>query len=199
MYNNMQFILMPLIGAFIGWATNLLAIKLLFRPIQPVKIPFTPFVVQGVIPKRKEDISRNIAEALEKEIISSDEIVERLTSDKIKDQLLTQIKKHVFEKVSLKLPGFLSGTIKNILNEIIDKYGVSILNELEGNIISSLKGEINLQKMVEEKINSFDFEQLENIIIQLAKSELKQIEVLGGVIGFFVGLIQAGVSYLLVF
>ena len=38
--------------------------------------------------------------------------------------------------------------------------------------------------MVEDKINSLDLAQLEDIIIMLSKRELRQIEVLGGVIGF---------------
>ena len=38
----MQFvtiIFMVIIGAVIGWITNILAIKLLFRPLRPYKIP----------------------------------------------------------------------------------------------------------------------------------------------------------------
>ncbi|MEI3219612.1 MAG: DUF445 family protein [Lachnoclostridium sp.] len=45
----------PLIGAVIGYCTNYIAVKMLFRPLKAIKIgrftlPFTP----GMIPKKKE-------------------------------------------------------------------------------------------------------------------------------------------------
>lgn len=42
---------LAIIGAFIGWMTNVFAIKLLFRPLQPVNI--LGIKLQGLIPKRK--------------------------------------------------------------------------------------------------------------------------------------------------
>ena len=48
-----QLILMTVVGTFIGWITNYIAIKLLFRPYKEINI--LGFKLQGVIPKRKND------------------------------------------------------------------------------------------------------------------------------------------------
>ncbi|MDD6065009.1 MAG: DUF445 family protein, partial [Firmicutes bacterium] len=52
--NWIQIFAGPAIGAVIGYCTNYVAVKMLFRPLKPIRIgkftlPFTP----GVIPKRK--------------------------------------------------------------------------------------------------------------------------------------------------
>ncbi|MEG0107985.1 MAG: DUF445 family protein, partial [Lachnospiraceae bacterium] len=57
--NELNWIAGPLIGAVIGYCTNYIAVKMLFRPLYPVKIgrftlPFTP----GMIPKGKERLAK---------------------------------------------------------------------------------------------------------------------------------------------
>ncbi|MBE5773178.1 MAG: DUF445 family protein [Clostridiales bacterium] len=71
-----QIISGPAIGAVIGYFTNYIAVKMLFRPYKPVKIgnwtlPFTP----GVIPRRKGDLARAIGNAIENNLLSSDDIL----------------------------------------------------------------------------------------------------------------------------
>lgn len=53
--HQFAFLLTPLLGCLIGYVTNSLAVKMLFRPYRPLRIgkfriPFTP----GMIPKDKE-------------------------------------------------------------------------------------------------------------------------------------------------
>ena len=199
MNSYIQLAFMPIIGALIGWGTNLFAIKLIFRPLNPIKIPFLGIEIQGLIPKRRLDISRNIGEALEHEIISPEEIIENLTSEKAKVELIKYIRDIVVVRVGEKLPGFIPsgfrGSIANYLGDMIDRNGNEIFDEMKTTLARKAKEELRLKELVEDKINSFDLEQLEDLIITLSNQELKQIEVLGGVIGFFVGLVQAVISY----
>jgi len=44
--------------------------------------------------------------------------------------------------------------------------------------------------MIEEKISLFELEEIEEMILKIAKSELKHIEYLGGVLGFLIGITQ---------
>lgn len=55
----------PVIGGVIGYFTNYIAVKMLFRPKTAIKIgsftvPFTP----GIIPKRKPALARAIGQAV---------------------------------------------------------------------------------------------------------------------------------------
>lgn len=73
-------IILPLaLGAVIGYVTNYIAVKMLFRPYSPVKIggrtlPFTP----GVIPKNKSRIAKACGAAVEGSLFSQDDIKEAI-------------------------------------------------------------------------------------------------------------------------
>ncbi len=82
---NIEFITAPLIGGIIGFITNSLAIKMLFRPYKEIRIfgihlPFTP----GLIPKEKPRIARAIAQVISNYILDQNTILEALASESIK-------------------------------------------------------------------------------------------------------------------
>ncbi|KXG77647.1 hypothetical protein AN618_10240 [Fervidicola ferrireducens] len=191
-YPIFQLVFTPLIGAFIGWQTNVLAIRLIFRPLKPIKILGMEF--QGLIPKRRKELAKNIGEVLEREIISSDDIINRLTAEEMKLQILSRIKSIIEQKINEKLaylPGSLKTVIANFLLDAVDRNGEMVYEELKKDLTAKVKEKFKLGSMVEEKLNSLDLNQLEELIVKLSKKELRQIELLGGVIGFFIGLIQA--------
>ena len=65
----------PLLGAFIGYLTNRVAIRMLFRPLKrwkigPLPLPMTP----GVIPSKRHEFAANIGEMVGEHLLTSDEI-----------------------------------------------------------------------------------------------------------------------------
>ena len=70
----------PIIGAAIGYFTNYIAVKMMFRPLYPVKIgsrtlPFTP----GIIPRGKSRLAKAIGEAVGKNLLTEESFAETLT------------------------------------------------------------------------------------------------------------------------
>ena len=183
-----QLALMPIIGGLIGWSTNLFAIKLIFRPLRPVKIPLLGLEIQGLIPKRRLDISRNIGEALEHEIISPEDIIENMISEKTKSEVIAYIKDIIVARVGEKLPGLIPSSfresIAGYIGNIINRNGEEIFDELKVTLIEKTKEQLQLKELVEEKSTLLTLKSWKNLIIRLSKQELKQIEVLGGIIGF---------------
>ena len=49
---------------------------------------------------------------------------------------------------------------------------------------------VKISDIVEEKINNYEIQKVEEIIIAIAKKELKHIEILGGILGLLIGAIQ---------
>ena len=76
--------------------------------------------------------------------------------------------------------------IENIVEEEFSKY----INELSKDIVHKAQDRINIQEIVENKINELDLYELENIILSIAEKELKHIEVLGLILGFLIGIVQ---------
>ena len=49
---------------------------------------------------------------------------------------------------------------------------------------------IDISSMVEERINSMELEEVEQLTLEVASRELKYIEYLGGILGGLIGLVQ---------
>lgn len=177
------------IGAFIGWMTNVFAIKLLFRPLKPVRI--LGFELQGLIPKRRLEIAMSIGETVEKELVSINDIIDKFVEDLDKTEIKRMIKNKIEEIIRKKLPPFIPmGMVMGIVDEIIEHQGDELIDEITEKMIRKATGSINISQMIEDNINAFDLEKLEKITLELASNELKHIEYLGGLIGFLIGVVQ---------
>lgn len=187
-------ILLSVIGAVIGWTTNVFAIKLIFRPLKPIKIPILNFSIQGLIPKRKAEIAHSIGHTVETELVSIEEIIDKLIEEENKGQIISEIKKKVRtiaeEKMPSLIPGAIRGMILVYVDEIIESEGENAINELSEKLIHKATSKVSISEIIEEKINDFELEKLEEIILGIAKKELKHIELLGGLIGFVIGFMQ---------
>jgi len=184
---------MSLIGAIIGWSTNIVAVRLLFRPIQPIKIPFTPFAIQGLIPKRHADIALSVSRTIEKELIDLEDLLRQMIESMDKAAVLSLLKEKLTKSIKAQLPTLLqsfSGTIEKYVNEMVDQQGEGLLTEVTETLMHKALEKVSISELVEKRILALDMESMEMMIIDLAKKELKQIELLGGVLGFLIGIIQ---------
>ena len=190
-----QFLIMIIISGAIGWITNWVAIKMLFRPHK--EINFGLFKIQGLIPKRRAEIGTGIANIIQNELISVKDVISNIDrvefskrlNDLIDDVLDKNLKKKVKEKFPLlqmffsdKVAKDVGNTIKDIVMENQEKIFEIFSNYAEENI--------DFEVIISDKISNFSLDKLEEIITLLAKKELKHIEVLGAVLGVLIGAIQ---------
>jgi uncharacterized membrane protein YheB (UPF0754 family) len=59
---------------------------------------------------------------------------------------------------------------------------------------AELKTELDLERIVTEKVAGFSSDKLEGILYQIMASEFRFVEILGGVLGFLIGLLQVGIT-----
>ena len=150
---NYEFLLGPVVGAIIGGITNGIAIKMLFRPIKPIKIggytvPFTP----GVIPKEKPRIARKIGAVISKELLNEDVLKTWL----LKEEIYQAIGKSVdsfFQENSIN-----QQTIEEALCEMVGKerstyYTCEIEEQLTEKLYHKLL-QMNLGNKIVDKIQS---------------------------------------------
>jgi molecular chaperone DnaK (HSP70) len=71
-----------------------------------------------------------------------------------------------------------------------------IIGQVVESVRDYLTAEIQVKQIVEEKINQFDLDELEDMVRGVASTELRFIEILGGVLGFIIGLVQMGIMIL---
>ena len=190
-----QLLVMVLISGAIGWITNWVAIKMLFRPHK--EINFGLFKIQGLIPKRKAEIGSGIASIIQNELISVKDVISNIDREEfskrlnklIDDVLDKNLKKKVKEKFPLlqmfftdKVAKDIGNTIKEIVMENQEKIFEIFSNYAEENI--------DFEVIISDKISNFSLDKLEEIITLLAKKELKHIEVIGAILGMVIGAVQ---------
>nr|AGS52375.1 hypothetical protein [uncultured bacterium contig00077] len=81
----MVFLIPPVVGAFIGYSTNVVAIKMLFRPLKEarlfgLRLPFTP----GILPKQRYRLSQSIGAMVERELLTPQVIRARLAQEDVR-------------------------------------------------------------------------------------------------------------------
>ena len=193
MNNIIRILILAIIGRLIGYITNVIAIKLIFRPINPIKIPILNIEIIGMIPKRKTEIATNIAKVVEEQFISVDEITDNIITEQDKQHIIDYIKVRVklilSEKMTL-IPSTIRNLVQNYVSEIIEDEIREGIDELSEEMIIKTKNRINIKEIIENKINELDLYELETIILQIVKNELRHIEVLGLILGFFIGIVQ---------
>lgn len=183
---------MPIVGALIGWITNILAIRLLFRPQKPKRLFFLTF--QGVIPKRRTEISIALAHAVEAELLRIDEVLEDALSPKLQDEIMSRVVEVIQSRTEERLPALLPAVLRKlILTQVarVSREEIAMqMPTLSKDLAALLTGNIDVRTVVEARLNAMDIDTLEAMIVRLAHKELKTIEYLGAALGFIVGLLQ---------
>jgi len=92
----LQYLTPPALGAFIGYITNKIAIKMLFRPLKAwrvlgLRIPMTP----GVIPSKRYEFAANMGEMVGDHLLTSKEIGHALTQPTFQQHLYSLIEERV--------------------------------------------------------------------------------------------------------
>lgn len=191
----LKLIILPVVGAFIGWVTNWLAVVLIFRPHRPWRIPVVGLVVQGLVPKRKNELARAIGDVVERDLLPADQVLERLTGEKARDEVVAAIGESVERRVLERLPPYLprgiSAGLSAYLGELSRREAAHFLEQSRDKLLAKTREALDFRRIVEDRIDSFSLVEMERLVLRIASRELQHIVWLGAVLGFLVGLIQA--------
>lgn len=189
-----RWLIPPLVGGFIGWMTNVLAIRMLFYPRRPWRVPVVGWVIQGVLPRRQGELARQLGEVIASELLRSDDLVARLVTPATRAELAASVAARAEERVRGWLPGFLPGSwregLLEIVRERVREEGDRLLTEVLQDWAQGLGERVDVAGIVENRVREFDLEKLERVIVQLSHRELRAIELMGGLLGVLIGLGQ---------
>ncbi|WKY45824.1 DUF445 family protein [Eubacteriaceae bacterium ES2] len=121
----------PIIGGIIGLITNGIAIKMLFRPINPIflfgfQIPFTP----GLIPKEKPRIAKSLGQVVSTHILNEETLKKGLSSPDLDEKILLSIDRFIENHQNSTL------TVKEfVLSLTGDDKGLAVLESAEVKIV----------------------------------------------------------------
>ena len=186
------------VGGFIGWVTNVLAIKALFHPREPVRAGGISF--QGLLPKRQPELARNLGSIIEGELFSLDEVLKDFQPEDFDPLIREAVHKYrqdLEEAVRPKLEPFGAQFLLNPLLGGFEERAFNILRrqvpEIAEKAIRHLHRKVSVKDLVQAKIEAMDIMRLEDLINRIADREMKLIMRLGGVLGVVMGIAQYAV------
>ncbi len=152
---TLEWVIPPVVGAVIGYSTNWLAIKMLFKPYKKIKIkgipiPFTP----GVIPKERKRIASKLGEVVQGYLLTEDVIIEELLSESVKSRIITAVTHAISNPTEpLQEEGFadqLNQTFGRTAQQLILSHKTSIIDSITQSIVNYSK-----KMSMKELVHSF--------------------------------------------
>ncbi len=169
----------------------MLAIKSLFRPYRVLKIG--RFKIQGLLPRYQEEIAVKIGKALEKEILNRETMTQHWENLGLEEEAEKALKRFLQGKINrwfLFVPATLQTGILNGMQKVLEKDIKNEIEEIRNGLTHRLIEDSNLADLVGEKIKNLPLKEVESLVFGIASRELRFIELFGGLLGFFVGLVQ---------
>jgi len=186
-----------LIGAVIGWLTNYVAVKMLFRPHRPVFFG----LIQGLIPKRRRELAENIGDVIAKNLISSQDIREKLADKDLEREMARQIDEILDKRMKDIFARHFRMLQPLMVPEVMKKIRIKIRDEIlshKDSLIEAMLSHVdiagNLKDIIAKNVDSFSLDELETMTWTLTSRELKSIELIGAVLGAVIGFFQYLIS-----
>lgn len=189
-------ITIPIEGAFIGWVTTYLAILMIFRPRKPVYI--FGWKLQGIVPKKRHEIAMSIGRSVERDMISIDDFEDLISEVNLEGEVMSIIDKYIDEKLTRSSEStFVGRTYNSVLDGVKVRLKAYLAHEISSNandiiksFIERLETDFDIQEIVARRIDSYDVETLEDVVFGFTRREFKFLEIMGGVFGYLIGIIQ---------
>lgn len=130
----------PLIGSVIGYFTNYIAVKMLFKPLRPVyigkkQLPFTP----GLIPKRKDQLAEAVGRAVSEKLLTGEDLAQALPVDSIKEHVADHVWEQ-FEALKEKEETVKEIGVKYISGEKYDQLSAELEDVFTRKTVDAVKG-----------------------------------------------------------
>lgn len=180
------YIVAPLVGGVIGYITNDIAIRMLFRPhtakyVFGIKVPFTP----GIIPKEKGRIAEAIGGAISQNLMNQEVLERYLLSDEMTLKVRTSVED--FLNIQKKNEESVADFLRHYISE----------EELQG-IIASVNS--NLTNQVHSKLTDSEVgKNVAHVVVEHVVDKMKAMdptEILSGFAGGLGGLKAAAITML---
>lgn len=141
---------MVVIGSLIGGVTNHLAIKMLFRPHNPVyiwgkRLPFTP----GLIPRRRDELAKQLGKTVVKYLLTPDTFRAKFFNATMREKVLEWLGQQTKEKIF---------TEEKTLQQWLDQAGLS-----------------HAPEMIEKKLDDLIVQQVGQVQNVLATQTVEQL------------------------
>jgi len=190
--------ILPVCGVFVGYCTNVIALKIIFQPVHPLYMCSGRYKIQGLFLKRQEEVSALYGEQIAEALLTPDVLMQALINGPRKEVMSKLVYKHVHDCMedvaALYKPFFLMSIGAETWVAFRDGVCAEFWARLPC-LLDSIKGymgeAMELQRTLSLRLGALppqDFERLLHAVFE--RDEIKLILV-GALLGAVVGVLQA--------
>ncbi|MBC8316677.1 MAG: DUF445 family protein [Desulfobulbaceae bacterium] len=149
---SLQFLAPPVLGAFIGYMTNYVAIKMLFRPLKAwrvlgIRVPMTP----GVIPSKRNQLAENIGEMVGAHLLTSADVSKAIAGEKFQQDLKELIESRLDVLLNKDL-----GPLSTIIPHRFQTYFRASIRVLRLRFLTAMHGYLDSSQFADTIKNAVD-------------------------------------------
>ena len=192
------YISIPFISGFIGYVTKIIAIKMMFGPLEfkGVRLFGLPLGWQGIVPRKAEKMATTAVELMTTKLIKPEEIFARLDPKRIAKEIelpLMAAAEDITREVAQEYqPGLWEGMPEFARRRLIKRVQAKapeIVEHIMSEVQNDVKKYFDIKHMV---INNLlkDKRLLNDIFKKVGRQEFKFFTNVGFVFGFAIGLVQ---------
>ena len=191
----MLYLSIPLVAALIGYVTKILAIKMMFYPVDfRGKKPWLGW--QGIVPKHAAKMAGIACDTLTEQLLSPQEVVERLDPERIVAEVEKPLR-HAIEEIVEEVGSTYQPAVWEAMPKIVRRAMIQrvqndaprMLSDIMDEIKSDVDNVFDLKSMVVSALVR-DKELLNRIFLEAGGKEFQFIRRSGAVFGFVIGLVQ---------
>lgn len=183
-----------IVCAAVGWGTNVLAVRMLFRPYRPWRVG--PWVLQGVFPRRQAAVARRLGELTATELVPPERLQQAVTApatvEAVRQALVAVLTQRLARLVDLG-PGVLASVGKRLLPRVEEAVDAELERTLPGlmeRVAQAAVDELRVAQVVEDQVAALSPERLETMLLSVLRRELRFVEGAGAALGALVGMVH---------
>jgi uncharacterized membrane protein YheB (UPF0754 family) len=186
---------LPACGFIVGWLTNYIALKVIFRPLRPVK--FLCWTLHGIFIKRQKEVAAIFSRVVITEILHVQAIWDAIFTGPLSSNFFAMLRAHTLvftEKMIAEIKPIAVAALgaekfacmkEDIAQKVIDK-----LPSIIDRSYAYTQEALDMEKTVREKMQELSPEDFEGVLHPAFEEDEIELIALGGILGAIVGVIQ---------
>lgn len=180
-------------GAVVGYATNWLALKWIFEPVNPTK--FGPFILQGQFLRRQKEVAREFSKFFSKRILSSKQVWHSIFTDPSTTPAFAAMFGEHFQRFLNKVSfGLLGYTPEPATVALATRKALEKLPNHVGVLHEYIDSTLGLEESLRISMENMSSQQFERVLHPIFEEDELTLILAGAVLGFAAGLVQQGIE-----
>jgi len=184
---------LPAAGFFVGYATNWLAMHLIFEPKSPVKVG--PVVIQGVFIKRQVEVAGHFADIMAEKVLHAENLIKHLTEGPSREPVMAIVEEEVagsmkvYERDTMVAMLVSKQKIAEAKEDLMDRVRNADMSE-SGPVQAFADQSDRIHAQIKQNLEALDSDEFSSVLRPVFQKDEWKLILAGGVIGTVIGALQ---------